>query len=194
MENIYVAFGMILMDTDQAGIHVLLIDPSGEIVLDHLKYAYALERDLSEVELQTVDTPYGRLSSVLCGDLDNPGIISQAGRKGVDIMLVPATDGPENTFWHFRVAAFPAIENGFSLVRSAMEGVSLATDPYGRTLASVDYFKADDRVMVAQVPIHRTNTVFATIGDWFGWLMVIGFVGMAGWAIFRSLKNRPPKS
>jgi apolipoprotein N-acyltransferase len=75
-----------------------------------------------------------------------------------------------------------------------MEGVSLATDPYGRTLASVDYFKADDRVMVAQVPIHRTNTVFATIGDWFGWLMVIGFVGMAGWAIFRSLKNRPPKS
>ena len=193
-ENIYVAFGMILMDTDQAGIYFLLIDPSGEIALNHLKYAYAWERDLGQVELQTVDTPYGRLSGVLCGDLDNPGVISQAGRKGVDIMLVPAADGPENTFWHFRLAAFRAVENGFSLVRSAMEGVSLATDPYGRTLASLDYFKASDGVMVAQVPIHRTNTVFATLGNCFGWLMVIGFVGMAGWAIFRGRKNRTPES
>lgn len=192
-ENIYVAFGMILMDTDQAGIYFMLIDPQGEIAVNHLKYAYSFEGS-SHTELQTVDTPYGRLSGVLCADLDNPGIISQAGRKGVDILIVPATDGLENSSWHFRLAAFRAVENGFSLVRSAMEGVSLATDPYGRTLASQDYFKADDHVMVAQVPIHRTNTVFATVGNWFGWLMVIGFVGMAGWAIFRSLKNHPPES
>jgi apolipoprotein N-acyltransferase len=192
-ENIYVAFGMILMDTDQAGIYFMLIDPQGEIALNHLKYAFSFERT-SQAELQVVDTPYGRLSGVLCADLDNPSVISQAGRKGVDILLVPSTDGPENTSWHFRLAAFRSIENGFSLVRPTMEGVSLVTDPFGRTLASQDYFKADEHVMVTQVPIHRTNTVFATGGNWFGWLMVIGFVGMAGWAIFRSHKNRPPES
>lgn len=193
-EEIYIAFGKVLMDTAQAGIYMTIVDPSGEIVLDHYKYAYNLGLDYSQVELQTVDTPYGRLSGVLCGDLDNPGIIKQAGRKGVDIMLVPAADGPENTSWHFRLAAFRAVENGFSLVRSAMEGVSLATDPYGRTLASMDYYKTNDRVMVVQVPIHRAQTLFGTVGDWFGWLMVVGFIGMAGWAIIRSVKNRVPKS
>ncbi len=193
-EKIYIAFGKILMDTARAGIYLTIVDPSGEIVLDHYKYAYNLGLDYSQVELQTVDTPFGRLSGVLCGDLDNPGIISQAGRKGVDIMLVPAADGPENTFWHFRVAAFRAVENGFSVVRSAMEGVSLATDPYGRTLASLDYYRTTDRVMIAQVPTHRVQTLFVTAGDWFGWLVVIGFIGMAGWAIFRSIKYRQPKS
>jgi apolipoprotein N-acyltransferase len=193
-ENIYVAFGKILMDTDQAGIYMTMVAPSGEIVLDHLKYAYDLKRDLSQVELQTVDTPLGRLSGVLCGDLDNPGVISQAGRKGIDILLVPAADGPENSSWHFRLAAFRAVENGFSLVRSAMEGVSLATDPYGRPLASMDYYKTTDRVMIAQVPIHRVQTLFSLVGNWFGWLMVIGFIGMAGWAIFRTIKSPRPKS
>lgn len=193
-ESIYIAFGKILMDTPQAGIYMTIVDPSGKIVLDHYKYAYNLGLDLSQVELKTVDTPYGRLSGVLCGDLDNPGIIKQAGRKGVDIMLVPAADGPENTFWHFRLAAFRAIENGFSMVRSAMEGVSLATDPYGRTLASLDYYNTNDRVMVTHVPIHRVQTLFGSVGDWFGWLMVIGFIGMAGWAIFRSIKTRQSKA
>ncbi|NJD58598.1 MAG: hypothetical protein C3F13_11090 [Anaerolineales bacterium] len=193
-ESIYIAFGKILMDTDRAGIYMIIVGPSGEIVLDHYKYAYNLGVDLSQVELQAVDTPYGRLSGVLCGDLDNPGIIKQAGRKGVDIMLVPAADGPENSFWHFRLAAFRAVENGFSLVRSAMEGVSLATDPYGRTLASLDYYNTNDRVMVAQVPIHHIQTLFGSLGDWFGWLMVIGFIGMAGWAIFRTIKYRKPRA
>jgi apolipoprotein N-acyltransferase len=182
-EKIYVAFGMLVMDPDQGGIFALIIDPAGEIVLNHLKYAYNFSRGPGE--LQTVDTPYGRLSSVLCGDLDNPGVVSQAGRKGVDILLVPAADGPENTSWHFRLAAFRAVENGFSLVRLTMEGVSLAVDPYGRLLASLDYYTASERVMIAQVPIHRVQTVFVTFGDWFGWLNVLGFVGMAAWAIFR---------
>jgi apolipoprotein N-acyltransferase len=192
-ESVYIAFGKILIDTDQAGIYMTIVDPSGEIVLEHLKYAYDLQRDLGQVELQTVDTPYGRLSGVLCGDLDNPGVISQAGRKGVDILLVPATDGPEDTFWHFRLAAFRAVENGFSLVRSAMEGVSLATDPYGRMLASLDYYKTNDRLMITQVPVHRVQTLYSTVGDWFGWLMLIGFVGMASWSTFRGIKYREPK-
>ncbi len=71
--------------------------------------------------------------------------------------------------------------------------MSLATDPYGRPLASLDYYKTTDHVMVAQVPIHRVQTFFGMVGDWFGWLMVIGFIGMAGWAIFRSIKYREPK-
>ena len=197
-ENIYAAFGMVVLDTDRIEPRLIIIDPSGEVVLNHLKYAYGQGQPVSQVNLQTVDTPYGRLSGVLCGDLDNPDVISQAGRKGVDILLVPATDGSAGP-WHFRLAAFRAVENGFSLVRSAVQGVSLATDPNGRILASMDYFKANDRVMVAQVPTHGVVTLYSVIGDLFGWLMIAGFLVIAGWAILRRRKTSvklesPPES
>jgi predicted amidohydrolase len=38
------------------------------------------------------DTPFGRIASAICFDMDFPGYIRQAGRKSVDIMLVPAYD------------------------------------------------------------------------------------------------------
>jgi len=186
-ENVYVALGMWMADAGHQEPRLIIVDPTGKVVLNHLKYAYTLDNIFIQTELQTVDTPYGRLSGVMCGDLDNPGVVRQAGRKGADILLVPATDGPDIS-WHYRMAAFRAVENGFSIVRSTAEGVSIATDPYGRVLASMDYFKANERVMVTQVPTHRTQTLFAATGDWFGWLMVIGFVGMAGWAILRRRK------
>ncbi len=188
-ENIYVAFGMWVADTNLQEPRLIIIDPSGKIVLNHLKYAYGMGTPISQVELQTVDTPYGRLSGVLCGDLDNPGVVSQAGRKGVDILLVPATEDPGTAAWHMRLVAFRAIENGFSLVRSTLDGVSLATDPYGRVLAAMDYYKANDRVMIAQVPTHRVRTILTAVGDWFGWITVAGFVGIAVLAIVLGRKR-----
>jgi apolipoprotein N-acyltransferase len=54
----------------------------------------------------------------------------------------------------------------------------------------MDYFITNDRVMVAQVPTHRVPTVYAAVGDLFGWLAVAGFVFIAGWAIIRGRKTR----
>jgi len=192
-ENIYLALSPVISypQEERAELRLFLIDPSGNVVINHLKYAYGMGDSLNEVELQTVDTPYGRLSAILCGDLDFPGVVQQVGHKGVDILLVP---GNETTFadylWHVRYAPFRAVENGVSLVRQATGGVSIATDPYGRILASMDHYTTKDRVMVAHVPTHRVSTVYSAVGDWFGWLSVIGFVGMAGWAIFRGRKAR----
>lgn len=188
--NAYVAVGMVVLDTDGMEPRLLIIDPLGEVVLNHLKYAYGMGTPISQVDLQTVDTPYGRLSGVLCGDLDNPGVVSQAGRKEVDLLLVPATEIPGSGQWHSRMAAFRLIENGFSMVRPTIEGFSLAVDPYGRTLASVDYFNADERVFVAQIPTHRVHTIFTMIGNLFGWLAVSGFVALTGWAILRGRKHQ----
>ena len=38
------------------------------------------------------------------------------------------------------MAIFRAIENGMSVIRQADEGLSIATDPYGRILAQTDFF------------------------------------------------------
>ena len=190
-ENIYLAMGLWILKPDSQEPRLVIVDPSGKIVLNHLKYAYGMGTPVNEVDLQTVDTPYGRLSGVLCGDLDYTSKINQAGRKGVDILLVPSFEGHhEQSPWHVRFAPFRAVENGFSLVRLTTGGVSIATDPYGRLLAYMDYFKTNDRVMVVQVPTQRESTVYAITGDLFGWLAVAGFVVIAVWAIFRGRKAK----
>jgi len=58
----------------------------------------------------------------------------------------------------------------------ADNGLSIVTDPFGRTIAAVDHFTTSDRVIVAQVPSQGVFTLYPLIGDLFGWLAVVGFV------------------
>ena len=74
-----------------------------------LKYAYDLGDPLNEVELQIVDTPFGPLSGIQCGDMDIPGVVQQAGRKGADILLIPSMESSiADLTWHVRFAPFRA--------------------------------------------------------------------------------------
>jgi apolipoprotein N-acyltransferase len=43
--------------------------------------------------------------------------------------------------------------------------------------------------MVVQVPTQGVFTLYPVIGDLFGWLSVVGFVVIAGWAIFRGRRQ-----
>ena len=197
-ENIYLAMGLLTINPnkdidprDTIELRLVVVDPSGEVVLNHLKYAYGLGDPLSQVELQTVDTPYGRLSGILCGDMDIPGVVKQVGHKGADILLIPSQETkPADSPWHVLFTSFRAIENGVSVVRPTAGGISIATDPYGRTLASMDHASTEERVMVAHVPIHRVGTIYSMVGDLFGWLTVAGFVVITGWVILKGRYSR----
>ncbi len=62
------------------------------------------------------------------------------------------------------------IENGFSLVRCTGRGLSLATDYQGDTLCELDYYKTNEKIMIAIVPIKGARTIYAKFGDIFAWL------------------------
>jgi apolipoprotein N-acyltransferase len=106
-------------------------------------------------------TPYGRVATAICFDLDFPRLIRQVR---ADIMLVPADDWREIAPRHSYMAAFRAVEQGFTLVRSTSNGLSLAIDRYGRVQAAQDYF-AGARVMHTNVPCHGAPTIYARTGD-----------------------------
>lgn len=163
---------------------LLLVDPSGTIVLEHVKYGgNLLEGSLAgDGKLRTVETPYGTLSGVICWDNDFIATIRQAGRNGTDILLVPSHDWRAIDPMHGQMSVFRAIENGVSLFRQADQGLSIATDPYGRVLAVEDHFTTSEHVMVAALPTNGVSTPYSVIGDLFGWLAVAGFVIVAGWA------------
>jgi len=165
---------------------VLLIDPTGAIVLEHVKYGGAIAevgRLVGDGRLQTVDTPFGVLSGVICWDMDYPAVVQQAGQNGTGLMLVPSSDWLAIDPVHSQMAVFRAIENGMSVVRQPHTGLSIAVDPYGRVLSQTDFFGATDRTMVAQVPVRHVPTLYTAFGRWLEWLAPIGFLFLVAWAL-----------
>ena len=67
------------------------------------------------------------------------------------------------------VGLMRAVENGFSMVRQVSSGASMAVDPWGRVLASQDHFRTADRLMIADVPTRRVQTLYGLLGDWFAY-------------------------
>lgn len=160
--------------------HAVLLTPSGETAYDYTKITAVpgFEKQYSipgDKPIPVADTEYGRLVSPICYDMDFDGIIRQVGRGRADLMLVPASDWKDIMPLHQQMAEFRALENGAALFRIARWGGSAAVDPYGRRLAWMDDFAAQDNVMVAQVPINAgVRTLYVLIGNTFGWLCVTG--------------------
>jgi apolipoprotein N-acyltransferase len=183
-EGIYLAMSWFKMykeeEEHRSQIKLIITDPDGQVVLEHVKYGGAMIEGLEPGDgvLRTVETPHGTLSGVICWDTDFPSVVSQAGRNGTDILLSPSLDFRSVDPMHAQMAVFRAIENGVSVVRQSDNALSIVADPYGRTLAAVDHFTASEWVTVAQVPTQGVFTIYSVIGDLFGWLAVVGFVAI----------------
>lgn len=128
------------------------------------------------------DTPFGRLSSIICYDGDFPPL----ARTRADILLLPGWDWPEmGTIHTLRMARLRAIENGYSLVRIDYQGVSAAFDPYGRVLASQNTLPGAAYTMLADVPTAGARTLYNRTGDLFAWLCVLATLGLVGLGLAR---------
>jgi len=174
---------------------LLLVDPAGAVVMEHIKYGGTIMepgRLVGDGKLQTVDTPFGVLSGVICYDMEYPAVIRQVGQNRTGLLLVPSKDWIEIDPIHSHMAVFRAIENGTSIVRQTDAGLSIAVDPYGRVLAQTDYFGATDKTMVVQVPAKHVATIYTSIGRWFEWVCVVGFLFIVAWA-FLAPRSRESK-
>lgn len=163
---------------------VRIIDPNGEIVLTHVKYGgNQFEGSLKGNEiLQMVDTPYGKLSAVICWDADFPLVIKQAGEQDVDLLFVPSNDWLEVKDIHAGMATFRAVENGMSIFRQTGQGVSIVSDAYGKVINRVDTFEENatgfSGIQMVKTPIGSVNTLYPAVGDMFGNVMLVGLVGL----------------
>jgi apolipoprotein N-acyltransferase len=166
---------------------ILLLTPDGEIAWQYFKThpVPGGEAAISMVDdgrLPVLDTPHGRLSSVVCYDADFPQLLAQAGALRADILLDPSNDWPAIDPLHTWMASFRAIEQGVNLIRQTSNGLSAAYDYHGRVLAAVDYYRTKDPVMVAYVPTRGVRTIYSVVGDAFAWLCL----GMLALLVLRS--------
>jgi apolipoprotein N-acyltransferase len=174
----------------------ILIDPTGTVVWTYDKTHPVFGVDsLTTIAgpgvVPVADTPFGRLSTVICNDVGYPELVRQAGQNHADILFAPTHDLIPYAEEDVAEARFRAIENGFSLVRPTTNGPSLITDPAGRIVASQDYFTTDSGIMLGRVPSHGVTTVYSRIGDVVAYLCALGLISLAGRAV---LSQRQPSA
>jgi apolipoprotein N-acyltransferase len=188
-ESIYLVLptAMIIPDGKDHNV-VYIIDPNGDIVLEHYKYGGAfLEGSVAgSGDLQTVETPYGKWSAVICWDADFPATVRQAGVQDVDLLLLPSNDWFGIRDVHPGMATFRAVENGVPIFRQTGRGVSSVIDAYGRVINRVDMYEEDPSlwggVQMVDVPFGSVSTLYPRIGALFGWATVVAFIGLLGFA------------
>lgn len=192
-ENIYLvmAYAAGFEDGSPFENKLLIIDPAGDVVLEHYKYGGALLDGAvpGDGTLRTVETPYGTLSGIICNDTYHEEVVAQAGRNGTDILFSPTMGFRQTDPLQAHMAIYRAIENGITHVRQEDNGLSIVVDPYGRVSATMDHFTSSERVMVSQVPILSTFTLYSYIGDLFAWLAIAGFVGITIWVAVRGRRR-----
>ncbi|MDZ7741037.1 MAG: carbon-nitrogen hydrolase family protein [Bacteroidota bacterium] len=157
------------------------ISPTGEILFTYhkAKPTYPGECDYGDGVIKYFDSPYGRIGSAICFDMDFPSLIKQTGKMDIDIMLVPGSDWKEISPYHTYVASTRSIENGFNMVRSTFKGFSASFDYKGQLISSNDFFKTDEVILYSDVSVKGQKTVYAFLGNYFAWLCIIFFLSMS---------------
>ncbi len=182
--NIYIGLPLLIYLEDKPNERpmnkITWISPQGEILLTYYKAKPTPgEGNYGDGKIKYFDSPYGRISSVICFDMDFLQLMKQVHSMGIDIMLVPGNDYEEITPYHTYAASFRAIEQGFNLVRSASRGLSASFNYKGEILSSQNYFTSKGAIFYSDVPMKGQRTIYAIVGDMFVWISLLLFVSIS---------------
>jgi apolipoprotein N-acyltransferase len=100
----------------------------------------------------------------ICYDYGFPAIARDNAIDGASVVLVPASDWRGVDPEHGQMAVMNAVAVGLPMVRPVRAATSIATDQFGRVLASVPAGSTDG-VMVVSVPTERVRTLYARMGE-----------------------------
>ncbi|WP_344307200.1 nitrilase-related carbon-nitrogen hydrolase [Fodinicola feengrottensis] len=179
--------GVILDNAPYTRDMAVLVDPNGKALweFDKAHPVPGLEDfPAGDGKVPVASTPFGRLANVICFDADFPGTLRPSGGQA-DIMLVPANDWQGIEKMHSENAVFRAVENGYSVVRQASNGIAVTTDNRGVALATTNFFSTPQQNMIAYVPIRGTWTIYSAVGDLFAWLCAAAMIALCALAIVR---------
>ena len=145
----------------------LLISSEGNILDTYLKHQPVPgEPAIRGTDpLQVFNIGGANLGGAICYDYDFPYLSKNYGGINADIVALPSSDWRGIDPLHTRMAAFRAIEQGHSILRSTRFGLSAAINPYGEMLSQMSSFDDNNKIMVSQLPRKGIKTVYSIIGD-----------------------------
>lgn len=140
--------------------------------------------------INVLHTEYGNMSGAICYDYDFPNLALTQARLGADLILLPGMDWRNMLQRHTLMARVRAIEGGFSLLRAANGATSMGFDKYGRILASMSDFGDNDKILLASLPVKRTNTLYSYVGNLLAYIALAVFLATIIMAARNILKAR----
>lgn len=173
----------------------IMISPKGEVVSEFFKTVRSPGELCIEGsgKMESFTSEYGKLTAFICSDMASSTMIGQAGRNGVDIIIVPASDWKEMTPITIKTAIVRGIENGCSVVRQTNMGISVAADYSGRLLAYSNYYTSERKCMVSEIPTKGRFTIYPYIGNAFPWCCAL-CLGLSFLIYFRKGRNKKSQS
>jgi apolipoprotein N-acyltransferase len=114
----------------------------------------------------------------ICKDMDFPQLSHEYGRDRVVLLLVPAWDFVADGWLHDRMAVVRGVESGFSIARSAKQGLLTVTDDRGDILAEKNSGSLPFSVLTATIAVWHDDTLYDHWGDWAAWLSAAVAAGL----------------
>ena len=153
------------------------IDSSGNITHAYLKHQPVPGEPAVQGKspLKVVDITGMKIGAAICYDYDFPYLAKGYGELGADLVIVPSSDWRGIDPVHTEMAAFRAVEQGHSVLRSTRFGLSAAITPYGEMVSQMSSFDKNDKIMYAQLSVKGVTTLYSIIQDSFVYLC-IGFL------------------
>jgi len=166
--------------------HVLAILPDGQIAYDHYKGRNPNAGFYQGNKIEIINTPFGRIASPICFEMEFHRFIRQAGKEGIDILIVPGDEPARGSaILHTEISMLRCIENGCSMLRTTLEGLTMGADYQGRVLSQMNFFQTlENRTLITEMPIKGVTTIYSRAGDWFAWICMIFIASLFTGRIF----------
>ena len=166
------------------------IDSSGNITHTYLKHQPVPGEPAVQGKspLKVADIKGTKVAAAICYDYDFPYLAKGYGELGADMVILPSSDWRGIDPVHTEMAAFRAVEQGHSVLRSTRFGLSAAITPYGEMVSQMSSFDDNDKIMYSQLPTKGVTTLYSVIQDTFVYLC-IGFL-LSFMAIASRTKNK----
>lgn len=167
------------------------IDSSGNITHSYLKHQPVPGEPAVQgtSPLKVADITGTKVGAAICYDYDFPYLAKGYGELGADMVILPSSDWRGIDPLHTEMAAFRAVEQGQSVLRSTRFGLSAAITPFGEMVSQMSSFDNNDKIMYAQLPTKGVTTLYSLIQDGFVYLC-IGFLLLFIVVMVRSNKSK----
>lgn len=157
----------------------LMIDPNGKMLYTYHKHepVPGEPANKGKEQLKVINIDGANVGGAICYDYDFPYLAKKFGNLDADIVALPSSDWRGIDPLHTQIAAFRAIEQGHSVVRSTRFGLSAAISHHGEMLSQMSSFNNSSKIMIAEIPLEGVTTVYSLIGDVFV-LLIVAFLMM----------------
>lgn len=126
-----------------------------------------------------IKSPIAGTGIAICKDTHFPTLGRRYAQMGTKLLLAPANEFRVDANKIITVAAMRGIEGGYTVARAATNGVSAVTDPYGRVIAQRRTGAQIGQLVSRLPPPLTAPPLYVRIGDLFGWMCLIAWLGIA---------------